>query len=613
MKLRLVAIILLLSLLLFFGFKKVSSNKNKEQSTNIEQLSIIKYIPENNKLLFISNLDSFNIVNNNEKDKNPTNKDNFVLIKDSILDYLGIDLGNNKLEDIYNNELIISTFENNKKLEDDILIVFKIKPEKTIDDLLNLPNKIDQIDEIISINRENKINFLNYIYRTDDNYIIASSDKILIKKSIISSENFKKKKFQYEGELVGLENEKNILFTNKFLESKFFNKEIFAENNGDNIATTFKIKNKQLILKSYLLNNKKNIDIPTYEKLIKKENSNEDNPENLIFCDVKNFDKYLNPLINDFQLSFFEEFNQNNNQNILILNSNKDWLITFEKNNEDKFDLSSLNKLKDFNKYTLKQNEDIYSIYSKDILEEKDDVIKQLSFENIYSIESEGLQIISNNLIDGKEFEKISKKFFNLKSNKDQSAFLYSKVNIKDGNSNKIEYFSNLQDLNFLIKNILNLKSPFIEIAIQKSCKVKKKVVEKDEKEIALRKVLNFGHTFAHAYEASLGYSHKLNHGEAVILGMKTALSFSFKENMLSKSEYNLIINHIDNSGLPSSIKKYFSIRDLNKILSFMIKDKKNNSEKINLVLLKKIGKPIYNKQYSKKKLNLFLKKFLIN
>ena len=161
MKLRVIAIIFLLSLLLFFGLKKVFPNKNKEQSTNIEQLSIIKYIPENNKLLFISNLDSFNIVNNNEKDKNPTNKDNFILIKDSILEYLGIDLGNNKLEDIYNNELIISTFENNKKLEDDILIVFKIKPEKTIDDLLNLPNKIDQIDEIISINRENKINFLN--------------------------------------------------------------------------------------------------------------------------------------------------------------------------------------------------------------------------------------------------------------------------------------------------------------------------------------------------------------------------------------------------------------------------------------------------------------------
>ena len=41
------------------------------------------------------------------------------------------------------------------------------------------------------------------------------------------------------------------LFTNKFLESKFFNKEIFPENNGDKIATIFDFKNKQLILKSY--------------------------------------------------------------------------------------------------------------------------------------------------------------------------------------------------------------------------------------------------------------------------------------------------------------------------------------------------------------------------
>jgi len=124
------------------------------------------------------------------------------------------------------------------------------------------------------------------------------------------------------------------------LESKFFNKEIFPENNGDKIATIFDFKNKQLIFKSYLLNNKKNIDILTYEKLMNKENGNENNPENLIFCDMKNFDKHLNPLIYDFQISFFEEFNQNN-QIILILNSNKDWLITFEKNNENQFNLST--------------------------------------------------------------------------------------------------------------------------------------------------------------------------------------------------------------------------------------------------------------------------------
>ena len=214
-----------------------------------------------------------------------------------------------------------------------------------------------------------------------------------------------------------------------------------------------------MTLNSYLLNNNKNLDIHTYDKLVNQENSNVDNSEVLIFSDLKNVEKYLKPLINNFEITFFEEFNQNTNKNILILNSNKDWLITIEKDHEYKFDFSALKKLEDFNKYTLKQNEDFYSIYSKDILEEKDDVIKQLTYENIYSIESGNLQTISNYFIDGEKLKKISKKFFNLKSNKDESTFLYAKVDIKDDNPNKIEYFSDLQDLNFLIKDILKISN----------------------------------------------------------------------------------------------------------------------------------------------------------
>ena len=169
---------------------------------------------------------------------------------------------------------------------------------------------------------------------------------------------------------------------------------------------------------------------------------------------------------------------------------------------------------------------------------------------------------------------------------------------------------------NFLDKNskkIINLSSPFIEKAIHESCKIKKSVVEKDEKEKGIRKILNFGHTFAHAYEASLGYSKKLNHGEAVILGMKTALSFSLKSNLLSKNDYDSIINHIYKANLPSKIEKFFKIKDLNKILSFMVKDKKNNTNKINLVLLKRIGLPIINKEYKKNNLGIFLKNELKN
>ena len=168
----------------------------------------------------------------------------------------------------------------------------------------------------------------------------------------------------------------------------------------------------------------------------------------------------------------------------------------------------------------------------------------------------------------------------------------------------------------FLDKNsdkILKLSSPFIEKAIYESCKIKKNVVEKDEKEKGLRKILNFGHTFAHAYEASLGYSKKLNHGEAVILGMKSALNFSLKNNLIQKNDYKSIISHISKANLPSKINKFFKIGDLNKILSFMVKDKKNNSDKINLVLLKKIGYPIINREYKKNILAEFLKNELRN
>ena len=167
--------------------------------------------------------------------------------------------------------------------------------------------------------------------------------------------------------------------------------------------------------------------------------------------------------------------------------------------------------------------------------------------------------------------------------------------------------------LNTNFFNIINLKSPFIEKAINESCKIKKKVVEKDEREKNLRKILNFGHTFAHAFEASLGFSKKLNHGEAVILGMNAALKFSLEKNIIKLKEYQVIKDHINNSKLPFHLKDYFNKKDINKIISFMIKDKKNSTNKINLVLLKKIGLPISSMNFDKKHLQLFFQRQLNN
>ena len=100
------------------------------------------------------------------------------------------------------------------------------------------------------------------------------------------------------------------------------------------------------------------------------------------------------------------------------------------------------------------------------------------------------------------------------------------------------------------VQNIFKLKSPFIEKAIFESCKIKRSIVQKDEKENNIRKILNFGHTFAHAYEASMTYSKKLNHGEAVILGIYSALKFSLESKLMNLSDFSMIIDHLNKAKL---------------------------------------------------------------
>ena len=176
----------------------------------------------------------------------------------------------------------------------------------------------------------------------------------------------------------------------------------------------------------------------------------------------------------------------------------------------------------------------------------------------------------------------------------------------------KHSIINNKKSFNYLKKNYLNilkLKSPFIEKTIIDSCKIKRNIIQKDEKEKKLRKILNLGHTFAHAYEASLSYSKKLNHGEAVILGLASSSKFSFKNNILNKTDYNQIINHINNLKMPVNLNFYFKKKDVNLIIKYMKSDKKNNSSKINLILIKKIGRIILDLKYNQIK----IKKFLIN
>tara|TARA_Y100000590_G_scaffold290907_2_gene327463 strand:- start:1528 stop:2640 length:1113 start_codon:yes stop_codon:yes gene_type:complete len=159
-------------------------------------------------------------------------------------------------------------------------------------------------------------------------------------------------------------------------------------------------------------------------------------------------------------------------------------------------------------------------------------------------------------------------------------------------------------------KKILSKKNNLVLInAIFKSCKIKSNIVNKDEKEKNLRMVLNFGHTFAHGFEGAKNFSKKLNHGEAVLLGMIIASELSKKKKLLSDKELFLIKKHYKDLKLLMNIKKIFKRNEIKKIVSFMKKDKKNVDEKINLILLKKIGKTTKPKEIALK--DTEIKKFL--
>ena len=120
-----------------------------------------------------------------------------------------------------------------------------------------------------------------------------------------------------------------------------------------------------------------------------------------------------------------------------------------------------------------------------------------------------------------------------------------------------------------LIKNSSSLEEDIEEI-IYRSIECKRKVVEEDEKEKGLRKVLNYGHTFGHAIEESSAL--KLLHGEAVGIGMLYFTSFKVKEDLID------VLNRYE---LPTSYN--LKEEDVDK---YVTKDKKRDGDKIDIVYL---------------------------
>jgi 3-dehydroquinate synthase/shikimate kinase/3-dehydroquinate synthase len=142
-------------------------------------------------------------------------------------------------------------------------------------------------------------------------------------------------------------------------------------------------------------------------------------------------------------------------------------------------------------------------------------------------------------------------------------------------------YSTLLSDYKLLMKKDNN----FLNKIIYKSVRIKSAVVSKDEKEVTgLRKILNFGHTFAHAFESHSSY--KLSHGKAVISGMVSALILSFQKKLIDENQLNYMLQ------LPMKFQSRVNLKRLNSesILNSMAHDKKNKDGKIQFVMIKNFG-----------------------
>jgi 3-dehydroquinate synthase len=139
----------------------------------------------------------------------------------------------------------------------------------------------------------------------------------------------------------------------------------------------------------------------------------------------------------------------------------------------------------------------------------------------------------------------------------------------------------------FLEENLDKIKSrdegALQEIVFQ-SVRIKADVVAKDEMDLGLRNILNYGHTIGHAIESASDF--KIGHGQAVAIGMVTAARISNQMGILDINEVIKLREVIEQAGLPTEMP------DLKpeEIIQAMKHDKKVRENTVRFVLLKSIG-----------------------
>lgn len=138
---------------------------------------------------------------------------------------------------------------------------------------------------------------------------------------------------------------------------------------------------------------------------------------------------------------------------------------------------------------------------------------------------------------------------------------------------------------------------------LERAINVKRAIVERDEREESgERALLNLGHTFGHAIEATMNW--KIRHGEAVAIGLICAAQLSLREGTCSPDLPSRIERLCASLGLPTRIPPELAASEL---LPLMQKDKKNFGSGVTCVLLNGVGSAFVKREVNDSKIKSLL------
>ena len=360
------------------------SEINKSGITNMD---ILNYIPSNYEFTIISNSTNNNIkkyINENISEKK---RDELNIIKDSIISYLGFNL-QEKIKDIYDNEFALTFFEN-KSSKKDILLIIKFKKHKNINNIINIKEELNKSNQIIELNRIGKLSYISHIFLTNDNYLIASSNKKLINNALQSNNNISKLLSRNL-----MPNDINLKEIKLLSISKYISPQNDSNSEpqlANKLITIVDLEDDKIKLRTF----SKNIDIINTQVL----NNQIDIVKDIIFTNkyspYKKSIDFLYKNIN--QRYFIEEILQELDEQLLYITKNNNWVLCLSNKSPNNISIGQFNIFKKFQKEDLYINNIHYSIYTNNSLKIKDNNIIYEKENPIFSLEDELNTYISNN------------------------------------------------------------------------------------------------------------------------------------------------------------------------------------------------------------------------